>query len=408
MPIAVLTRLLLFLAALLRPRVHVNGHDALGSYGCRRVGHGDLELVLGSARARDAHDKECPGGGLNKHLRPGGHAVGNGDEHHRVTIGDLRLHARGRGLGCRRLQGLVVLRRGGIQARRHCSAPVRHRQGSLGAALVCPPGGGEKEREGLNRRSMEGRPHATAGGPIVQLDEETVNRIAAGEVIVRPSSALKELLENSLDAGARSITVSVSGGGLKCLEIADDGHGIRATDLPLACERFATSKLSRYEDLQRIGTFGFRGEALASISHVARVTITTMTSGARSALRAYYLDGRLAPEPGQATADPTPCARTVGTTVSVVDLFYNAPGRRRAMRPPAEEFARILDVRARGACMLTCYCPPRAAGELSTTGVCCAPDPDSGAGDAEVRHRLPPRVLHLPPRRQSWRRGRLS
>lgn len=183
--------------------------------------------------------------------------------------------------------------------------------------------------------------------PIVQLDELTINRIAAGEVIHRPASAIKELLENSIDAGARSVTITLASGGLKLLEISDDGHGIRREDLPLVCERFATSKLRAYADLQAIATFGFRGEALASISHVARVTVTTATAGAQCAYRATYADGRLAAEPGGASAAPRACARTVGTTIAVEDLFANTPSRRRAMRSPSDEYGRVLEVRAR-------------------------------------------------------------
>lgn len=172
---------------------------------------------------------------------------------------------------------------------------------------------------------------------IVQLEETVINRIAAGEVVVRPANALKELLENSLDAGSTSIVVNAKAGGLKMLRIEDDGHGIREADLPILCERFTTSKLRKYEDLTSISTFGFRGEALASISHVAHVTVTTMTSADSYAQMAQYSDGKL-------KGPPRPCAGTRGTTLVIEDMFYNNTTRRGALGKDTVEHSKLLEV----------------------------------------------------------------
>ena len=147
---------------------------------------------------------------------------------------------------------------------------------------------------------------------IQRLDEDTINRIAAGEVVQRPAAVVKELIENCLDAGSSTISVTCKGGGLDFLQVQDNGHGIPKESLSIVCERFTTSKITKFEDLETVSTFGFRGEALASITHVAQVTITTMTAGEKCAFKAKYLDGKLVPiRPGD-KAEPKPCAGVCG------------------------------------------------------------------------------------------------
>ncbi|KAM0431893.1 hypothetical protein ACHAPT_005146 [Fusarium lateritium] len=200
------------------------------------------------------------------------------------------------------------------------------------------------------------------------LDPNVVNKIAAGEIIVAPVHALKELIENAVDAGATSLEVMAKDGGLKLLQITDNGCGIQKDDLAILCERHTTSKISTFEDLASIATYGFRGEALASISHIAHLSVTTKTKDSNLAWRAHYLDGRLtAPKPGQ-SAEPRGVAGRPGTQITVEDLFYNVPTRRRAFRSTADEFNKIIDMVGRYAvhCKgvgFTC----KKAGEASTS-----------------------------------------
>lgn len=211
---------------------------------------------------------------------------------------------------------------------------------------------------------------------IRQLDNRLANQIAAGEVVERPASVVKELLENAIDAQASVVSVDIEEGGVKRIRITDNGIGIADEDLPLALARHATSKIASIDDLEAVATLGFRGEALASIASVSKLSVTSNTSDLPANGRSAYCEGR------EMQVSISPQAHPRGTTLDIRDLFYNTPARRKFLRTERTEYARIEEVVKR-----TALAHPEVAFVLSHNGKVIQRLP-AGSADADLQRRV--------------------